>query len=102
MYPMRAVRATSLLRHALQLTLSPKAWATRTLIVRKLKGLEALIRKLLNYSIYNGTLICFECPAVTVVSPHMGTQGWPFAKVDKFPAADVDPLYDSEHVKDLY
>jgi len=58
-------------------------WATRTLIVRKLKGLEALI-------------------PVTVVSPHMGTQGWPFAKVDKFPAADVDPLYDSEHVKDLY
>jgi putative glutathione S-transferase len=32
----------------------------------------------------------------------MGTQGWPFAKVDKFPAADVDPLYDSEHGKDLY
>src|ERR1700685_4266458 len=55
-----------LLRHALQLTLSPNlAWATRALIVRKLKGLEALIRKLLNYSIYNGTLICFEYPAVT-------------------------------------
>lgn len=32
----------------------------------------------------------------------MGEQGWPFANVDKFPAADVDPLYGSEHVKDLY
>lgn len=41
-------------------------------------------------------------PAVTVVSPRMGEQGWPFASVDKFPEADVDPLYDSKHVKDLY
>jgi len=58
-------------------------WATRTLIVRRLKGLEDII-------------------SVTVVSPHMGTQGWPFASVDQFPGADVDPLYKSEHVKDLY
>ena len=41
-------------------------------------------------------------PAVTVVSPRMGERGWPFASVDKFPAADIDPLYGSEHVKDLY
>ena len=40
--------------------------------------------------------------AVTVVSPRMGDHGWPFANVDKFPDADVDPLYGSEHVKDLY
>ena len=40
--------------------------------------------------------------AVTVVSPRMGSNGWPFANVDKFPAADVDPLYNSEHVRDLY
>lgn len=40
--------------------------------------------------------------AVTVVSPRMGTNGWPFANVDEFPGADVDPLYDSEHVRDLY
>ena len=40
--------------------------------------------------------------AVTVVSPRMGTQGWPFANVDFFPNADVDPLYKAEHVKDLY
>ena len=32
----------------------------------------------------------------------MGEKGWPFASVDKYPAADVDPLYGSEHVKDLY
>ncbi|KAG6828600.1 hypothetical protein H0H92_007341 [Tricholoma furcatifolium] len=58
-------------------------WATRTLIVRKLKGLESII-------------------PVTVVSPRMGSQGWPFANVDAFPAADADPLYQSQHVKDLY
>jgi len=40
--------------------------------------------------------------AVTVVSPRMGSQGWPFAQVDSFPSADEDPLYHSEHVKDLY
>ncbi|KDQ50339.1 hypothetical protein JAAARDRAFT_63226 [Jaapia argillacea MUCL 33604] len=58
-------------------------WATRTLIVWKLKGLEALI-------------------SMSVVSPHMGSSGWPFASVDQFPCADIDPLYNSQHVKDLY
>jgi glutathionyl-hydroquinone reductase len=58
-------------------------WATRTLIMRKLKGLDDII-------------------PVTVVSPRMGTDGWPFASVDAFPGADVDPLYQSQHVKDLY
>ncbi|KAF9225863.1 hypothetical protein BS17DRAFT_568120 [Gyrodon lividus] len=58
-------------------------WATRTLITRKLKGLEDII-------------------PVTVVSPHMGENGWPFANVDPYPGADVDPLFDSQHVKDLY
>ncbi|KAF8270467.1 glutathione S-transferase [Lactarius quietus] len=58
-------------------------WATRTLILRKLKGLEDII-------------------PFTVVSPRMGAEGWPFASVDQFPAADVDPLYQSKHVKDLY
>ncbi|PPQ70398.1 hypothetical protein CVT24_013136 [Panaeolus cyanescens] len=58
-------------------------WATRTLIVRKLKGLESLI-------------------PVTVVSPHMGPDGWPFATVDPYAGADADPLYKSDHVKDLY
>lgn len=32
----------------------------------------------------------------------MGSQGWPFAQVDSFPGVDEDPLYHSEHVKDLY
>jgi len=58
-------------------------WASRTLIVRKLKGLEDII-------------------PFTVVSPRMGTDGWPFASVDAFPGADADPLYQSQHVKDLY
>ena len=40
--------------------------------------------------------------AVTVVSPRMGPLGWPFAQIDPFPGADEDPLYHSEHVKDLY
>ncbi|KAF5379139.1 hypothetical protein D9615_006087 [Tricholomella constricta] len=39
---------------------------------------------------------------VTVVSPRMGTLGWPFANVDNFAGADIDTLYNSEHVKDLY
>lgn len=41
-------------------------------------------------------------PAVTIVSPLMGTQGWPFAPVDNFPGTESDPLYGSQHVKDLY
>jgi glutathionyl-hydroquinone reductase len=32
----------------------------------------------------------------------MGPDGWPFASIDSFPAADVDPVYNSSHVKDLY
>jgi glutathionyl-hydroquinone reductase len=41
-------------------------------------------------------------PAVTVVSPRLDDKGWPFAKVDKYPGADEDPLYGSSYVKDLY
>ncbi|KAI9567429.1 glutathione S-transferase [Boletus coccyginus] len=58
-------------------------WATRTLITRKLKGLEDII-------------------PVTAVSPHMGESGWPFATADPFPGADADPLYNTQHVKELY
>jgi len=32
----------------------------------------------------------------------MGSEGWPFATVDPFPGADVDPLFKSRHIKDLY
>ena len=41
-------------------------------------------------------------PGVTVVSPRMGKDGWPFATADPFPAADADPLHGAQHVKDLY
>lgn len=58
-------------------------WATRTLIVRKLKGLEQHI-------------------GVTVVSPRMGSNGWPLGDVDPFPGAQKDPLEGAQHIKDLY
>ncbi|KAH7097685.1 glutathione S-transferase [Auriculariales sp. MPI-PUGE-AT-0066] len=58
-------------------------WATRTLIVRALKKLEPYI-------------------GLTVVSPRMGENGWPFAKSDAFPGAGDDPHEGASHVKDLY
>jgi len=58
-------------------------WATRTLIVRQLKGLEDFI-------------------PVTIVSPRMDADGWPFANVDPFPGADVDPIHGASHLKELY
>lgn len=32
----------------------------------------------------------------------MGEHGWPFANVDDFPEATTDPLFNAEHVKDIY
>jgi len=58
-------------------------WAHRTLITRILKGLEEFID-------------------VTIVSPHMGEHGWPFAVVDAFPGAGDDPVLGANHVKDIY
>lgn len=40
--------------------------------------------------------------AYSVVSPRMGSNGWPFANVDSFPAAGVDPVNHAQHIKDLY
>ncbi len=55
-------------------------WASRTLIARKLKGLENLI-------------------AVTVVNPVLTSQGWGFGG---YPGADADPLHGVAHVHQLY
>ncbi len=55
-------------------------WASRTLIARKLKGLEALI-------------------PVTVVNPVLGAQGWSFGG---YPGADEDPLFGATHLHELY
>lgn len=32
----------------------------------------------------------------------MGAHGWPFASADAFPGADNDPLFNAQHIKDLY
>lgn len=32
----------------------------------------------------------------------MDADGWPFASVDPFPAADADPLFQAKHIKDVY
>lgn len=55
-------------------------WASRTLIARKLKGLEDLI-------------------AVTVVNPVLTSQGWAFGG---HPGADADPLHGSAYLHQLY
>ncbi|MFO1202809.1 MAG: glutathione S-transferase C-terminal domain-containing protein [Tabrizicola sp.] len=55
-------------------------WASRTLIARKLKGLEDLI-------------------AVTVVNPVLTGQGWAFGG---YPGADADPLHGAAHLHKLY
>ncbi|TDL25272.1 glutathione S-transferase [Rickenella mellea] len=58
-------------------------WAHRTLITRKLKGLDDII-------------------SVTVVSPRMGEHGWPFVNADYFPGAQEDPYNHASHIKDIY
>jgi putative glutathione S-transferase len=39
---------------------------------------------------------------VTVVSPRLGSNGWPFGNIDEFPGAEADPLENSSYVRDLY
>ena len=80
--------------------------------MRKLKGLEEIIRehpRFHHVPLHAKTAparpsahTAFLHTALSVVSPKMGTDGWPFASVDPFPGADVDPLYGFQHVKDLY
>ncbi len=55
-------------------------WASRTLIARKLKGLDNFIK-------------------VTVVDPRLTDQGWRFGN---FPGADDDPLFGSEYIHEIY
>lgn len=55
-------------------------WASRTLIARKLKGLEDLV-------------------AVTVVNPVLTGQGWAFGG---YPGAEVDQLHGAAHLHELY
>ena len=70
------------------------------MIVRKLKGLEDFVCTSAN--VIADISLSYTRSAVTVVSPHMGSEGWPFADVDAFPGADVDSLNGAKHVKDLY
>lgn len=55
-------------------------WASRTLIARKLKGLEDLI-------------------AVTVVNPVLTSEGWGFGG---YPGVDADPMHAATHLHQLY
>lgn len=59
-------------------------WAHRTLIVRKLKGLEDFID-------------------VTAVHWHMDSKGWRFKEENEdAPGADVEPLYGFKRLSDIY
>mgnify|MGYP001815515697 FL=1 len=55
-------------------------WASRTLIARKLKGLDRII-------------------PITVVNPKLADQGWRFGG---YRSADEDPLHGAEFVHELY
>lgn len=55
-------------------------WASRTLMARKLKGLEEFI-------------------PVTVVNPTLTDQGWQFGG---YPGSDEDPLFGSTYIHELY
>jgi glutathionyl-hydroquinone reductase len=55
-------------------------WASRTLIARSLKGLEAQI-------------------PVTVVNPVLTSQGWQFGG---YPGADADPLFGASYMHEIY
>lgn len=48
---------------------------------------------------------CLFVSAITVLSPKVGKNGFPFANADEdspFPGAEDDPLYGSKYLRDLY
>jgi putative glutathione S-transferase len=55
-------------------------WASRTLMARKLKGLEDVI-------------------AVTVVNPSLSDEGWAFGE---YPGADTDPIFGASYMHEIY
>ncbi|KCV82111.1 glutathione S-transferase [Actibacterium atlanticum] len=55
-------------------------WASRTLIARKLKGLEDMI-------------------PVTAVNPTLSDQGWAFGG---YPGSDEDPLFGAQYMHEIY
>jgi glutathionyl-hydroquinone reductase len=55
-------------------------WASRTLMLRKLKGLEDIL-------------------PVTVVNPELTDKGWAFAG---YPGADQDPLFAARYMHEIY
>lgn len=59
-------------------------WASRTLMVRKLKGLEEII-------------------SVTVLDPVLTDKVWRFGgQVDTMPGSDPDPFYGAEYLYEIY
>ena len=59
-------------------------WASRTLMARKLKGLEDVV-------------------TVTVVDPRLTDRVWRFGGLkDSFAGSEADPLYNSEYLYELY
>ena len=68
--------------------------------MRRLKGLEDIIRELIVNIL--DEMRRYASLAVTIVSPRMGEDGWPFANIDPFPGAEVDPINNAEHIKDIY
>ncbi|KGM46818.1 glutathione S-transferase family protein [Pseudooceanicola atlanticus] len=55
-------------------------WASRTLMARKLKGLEDVI-------------------AVTVVNPSLSDEGWAFGE---YPGANTDPIFGASYMHEIY